>query len=212
MNFEEYMNCHNENNGFVDNDFGAMDPCFGMDPDDSEENRCNCNCNCNCDDPCDDPCDDEDGEYISNGLNSCQTWRPDPVRPIPTSGTLNLASKLDCAQGEPLENAPVNLYKIDCGCEKLIATKKTDENGEVQFTCLENGVYRAEQNLDPCLFECAQHYPSANFAIRPGHKTQRMVIVHKRRNLVDPCTMRAINKSVNAAVKKALCCKCCKCR
>lgn len=225
MNFEEYMNCHNDNDGFLDNDFGAMDPCFGDPNNDFEEDNnnnnnnnnsrhCKCKCKCKCDkddDYDDDPCDD-DGEYIDNGLDCEQTWRPDPCKRVPQSGTLNLVSRLDCAQGEPLENAPVSLYKVDRGCEKLIGTKKTDENGAATFTCLEDGIYRVEQDLDPCLFECAQYYPSAHFAIRPGHRNQRMIIVHKRRRLVDKCTMRAINKAVNAAVKKAMCCCKCRCR
>ena len=87
MNFEEYMNCHNDNDGFLDNDFGAMDPCFEDPNNDFEENdnnnnnnnnsrHCKCKCNCKCDNDYDeDPCD-EDGEYIDNGLDCEQTWRP----------------------------------------------------------------------------------------------------------------------------------------
>lgn len=194
MNFDEYMNCQNKNNGYVDNNFGAEDPCFSNDFSDYDPTGCNC--------------DDPDDKYISNGLDGKDhCWRPDPVKPLPNYGQLNVFTNLDCPEGDPIANAPVSLYKIDNGCEKLVATKKTDKNGMATFKCLANGFYRVEQELDPCLFECPKYYPSSQFAIRPGHKDQEMYIVQKRKT-VDPCLMRTINKAVNAAVRKALGCNC----
>ncbi|MGL4451960.1 MAG: hypothetical protein ACRCTZ_12285 [Sarcina sp.] len=175
MNFEEYMNCHSANEW---------------------DDKCSCDCNCGCD-PEEDCCLED---TIDTSCMSC--CRP-TYKPLPTMGRVEVYSLLNCSDGEPISCVPFNLYLIQDGCEKLVASKKTDCKGKVEFTCLDNGLYRIQQVVDECVFECPEYYPGREFCITDTTKCQRVYVINKLRKM-DKCLKKMIDQAAECAVKRVL--------
>lgn len=185
MNFEEYMNCQNNGEWIDPSDCGC---------------NCNCSCNCHCD------CDDEDpDDCLEDTIDtSCMSCCRPTHKPLPKMGRVEVYSLLNCAEGDPISGVPFNLYRIEDGCEKLVASKKTDKKGKVEFNCLEDGMYRIQQVVDECVFECPQYYPGREFCITESTKCQRVHVINKLRKM-DKCLKRMIDRAADAAVKRAIC-------
>ena len=83
-------------------------------------------------------------------------------KPLPVKAELTVRSILGgCANGEPLCNVPIKLYKIG-GCKapgiELVGCKFTNAEGEAKFRCLEPGEYAIEEVVNPCILK-AEYYP-----------------------------------------------------
>ncbi|MGL5765208.1 MAG: hypothetical protein ACRCX8_06135 [Sarcina sp.] len=174
MNFEEYMNSQNA---------------------DEWMNDCDCHCN--------NGCDDEDECLEDTVDTSCMSCCRPTYRPLPSMGRVEVFSLLNCSEGDPISGVPFNLYLIEKGCEKLVASKKTDCHGKVEFNCLENGLYRVQQIVDECVFECPEYYPGKEFCITEATKCQRIYVINKLRQL-DRCLKRMIDRAAECAVKRVL--------
>lgn len=89
--------------------------------------------------------------------------RPEYVdRKLPKKAELTVYSILGaCAEGEPLSNVPIELYKLG-GCKspglELVGCKFTDCEGKVVFRCLDPGEYAVKEIVNPCILE-PEYYP-----------------------------------------------------
>ncbi|MGL5085911.1 MAG: hypothetical protein ACRC68_09400, partial [Clostridium sp.] len=72
---------------------------------------------------------------------------------IEKKGEIVASVRLDNKNGVEIKSAKVNLYSLNGVCPKLHDSKLTDCNGEVAFTCLENGCYRVISIVDRRYFE-----------------------------------------------------------
>ncbi|MGL5352321.1 MAG: hypothetical protein ACRDA5_03230 [Clostridium sp.] len=68
-------------------------------------------------------------------------------------GEIRAFVRLDNKNGVEIKGAKVNLYSLNGVCPKLHDSKLTDCNGEVIFSCLENGCYRVISIVDRRYFE-----------------------------------------------------------
>ena len=178
MNFEEYMNCQNGE---------WVDPC-----------------NCGCKEEKEEK-EDECDECLEDRIDpSCMSCCRPVYKPLPSMGRVEIFSILNCVDGEPISGVPFNLYTIENGCEKLVTSQKTDCNGKVEFGCLENGLYRVQQIVDECVFECPEYYPCKEFCITEATKCQRIYVINKLRQM-DRCLKQMIDRAAEDAVKKVLC-------
>lgn len=219
MNFEEYMNSErgydNDYENSYEDDYeddyeksrkkehGHKEDCYKDEHEEKDDYSKKCGCfeykHCEC-------CECNDG-CLEDTIDTSCICKP-VCKKMPVMGRLIVRANLNCADGEPISNLSVTLFRVDNGCEKKVATKKTDKNGCVEFTCLEDGLYQVEQNIDPCLFECAEFYPANQFCISKKTKCQKIHIINKLKK-IDPCLLKFIDKAVERAVRKALCrCKC----
>lgn len=188
MNFEEYMN--NE----LEHEIDCEEECEGSRPYECFEIK-PCECGHHHNDGC-----------LEDEVDMSCICKP-VCKKLPVHGKLKVYVNLNCVDGEPISGLSISLYKNDNGCEKKLITKKTDKNGYVEFTCLEEGLYQVEQDIDPCIFECAEFYPANQFCITKKTKCQKIHIINKLKK-VDPCLLKLIDKAAERAVRKALC----KCR
>ncbi|MGL4991914.1 MAG: SpaA isopeptide-forming pilin-related protein [Sarcina sp.] len=192
MNFEEYMNSHNN--------------CEWEEDDCEYECECECECHQECDCHHEYDCRYEqecECEEKKSDDPECIVFCPDYKR-VPDLGMVEVYSHLNCTNGEPISGMPFNLYKIDRNGEKLIASKKTDKRGRVEFNCLENGMYRVQQVVDECVFDTPEYYPASEFVITDKKKHHRIYVVNKLRK-IDKCLKRVIDKAAEQAVKRVLC-------
>lgn len=208
MNFEEYMNY--QNSGDVcdceweedyDDDFceekyepecEEEDPYCPEEPDCEYEEEPPCKC-------------EREEECLEDTVdNSCMSCCRPTYKPLPRMGKVEAFSFLNCVDGEAISGVPFNLYLIEDGCEKLVASKKTDKCGRVEFNCLKNGLYRIQQVVDECVFECPEYFPGREFCITDRTKCQKIVVINKLRQ-IDRCLKKVIDRAAERAVNRALC-------
>lgn len=215
MNFEEYMNYQN-----------SGDVCDCDWEEDCEKDFCEEECEEKCEPECEEECEEdpycpeEDCECKEESRckcpprddccledtvdKSCMSCCRPTYKPLPKMGRVEAFSFLDCVDGEPISGVLFNLFLIEDGCERLIASKRTDRCGKVEFNCLKNGLYRIQQVVDECIFECPEYYPGREFCITDRTKCQRIVVINKLRK-IDKCLKKVIDRAAERAVRKALC-------
>lgn len=94
-------------------------------------------------------------------------------------GKITVYEKLDHINGVQIEDAQVNLYKLSSINPELVATKKTDKKGRVEFDNLEYGNYRVIAILDKRFFIKPQYYRWNEININATNKEDTVIIVNK---------------------------------